>query len=329
MSHLAPGWYILVYHHLSWEDEPHLRYVGGACTPDVFSRHIDSCRHLGELVDIDTGHKRLRDGEIKNPLISFWFDDGGSGVRKYAAPILAEHGLTAGASICSRFMMGEEIPWRCQLSYLMNAGFEEAVRGEMRPAPAPSNLRHATIERFDRVLAERISTLYEQEAPVEDRAAAQALFDDAEGVRVLRQSGWMIANHTASHHPIPPEAGIDAVSAPFDEADACFEQVLGAKTSYWVFPFNKIEPAQLRTVRRTRPAITPVLGGNRANTPESFARTGVLHRIETPNWGSISAPLKQASRNTKRADRHASNQTSITAPAWPRDWVSQPASPIR
>ena len=61
-SALVPGWYIILYHDVSWEESPFVRHIGGTCPPDVFRDHVRACAGLGELVSIRDGtgetHKR-------------------------------------------------------------------------------------------------------------------------------------------------------------------------------------------------------------------------------------------------------------------------------
>src|SRR5215471_12480919 len=129
---LARGWYIILYHDVSWEETPFTSHLGSTCPPDVFRDHVRTCEELGELVSIQDGIERVKKGDIASPLFSFWFDDGFVGVRKYAAPILAAHGVTGAISICSRFAMRTEMFWRCKLSYLHSIDAGRHLRARLR-----------------------------------------------------------------------------------------------------------------------------------------------------------------------------------------------------
>lgn len=74
--------------------------------------------------------ERFQAGDVRKPLFSFWFDDGFAGVRRCAAPILAERGITGALSICSRFTTRKEMFWRLKPSYLesIDAGRAPAIK---------------------------------------------------------------------------------------------------------------------------------------------------------------------------------------------------------
>ena len=85
---MNPGWYILNYHDISWEESAYTRAIGGNLPPDIFRSHLVALGQNARLVSIPDGFQRFRQGGIDEPLVSFWFDDGLTGVRKYALPLL-------------------------------------------------------------------------------------------------------------------------------------------------------------------------------------------------------------------------------------------------
>src|SRR5262245_60839674 len=76
--------------------------------------------------------------------------DGVAGVRKYAAPVLAEHGITGGISLCSRFNDRTEMFWRSKLSYLHSIDAGRHLRARLREYgySRPELVREFTIHRF-------------------------------------------------------------------------------------------------------------------------------------------------------------------------------------
>src|SRR5438045_8187974 len=118
MRALPPGWYVLLYHDVSWEESAYVRTIGGTIPPDLFRRHVEALAGLGDVVGADEAERRWRAGTIDRPLFTVWFDDGLQGVEQHAAPILDRAGATAVASICSRFVDRTELFWRFKLSYL-------------------------------------------------------------------------------------------------------------------------------------------------------------------------------------------------------------------
>src|SRR5262249_45096313 len=143
-------------------------------------------------------------GCIDRPLFSFWFDDGFAGVRKYAAPILADWGMTGATSVCSRFATRKELFWRVKLSYLNSAGAGDRLRSQLRKygcSPSDS-LSEFTLTNFRSEMLDSINVLFEEITSPVIQEQAFRLFDGADQLRSLHQQGWVIANHTASHYPV-------------------------------------------------------------------------------------------------------------------------------
>ena len=85
---MNPGWYILNYHDISWEECAYTRAIGGNLPPDIFRSHLDALSQNARLVSIPDGFQRFREGDIDEPLVSIWFDDGLASGRKYALPLM-------------------------------------------------------------------------------------------------------------------------------------------------------------------------------------------------------------------------------------------------
>ena len=115
---MEKGWYILNYHDISWEENLFMRGIGGHFPPDIFRSHIEQLSLYGKLISVADGLKQYSSGVINETLISFWFDDGFAGVRKYAFPLLADYNVKGAVSINSKFLLRKEMFWRLKLSYL-------------------------------------------------------------------------------------------------------------------------------------------------------------------------------------------------------------------
>ena len=57
---LIPGWYILLYHDISWEETPFVRHIGGTCPPDVFRDHVSTCESSGNTRIGSGGDEKTR-----------------------------------------------------------------------------------------------------------------------------------------------------------------------------------------------------------------------------------------------------------------------------
>ena len=279
-TQLVKGWYLLLYHDVSWEETPFTRHVSATCPPDVFRDHVRACGELGALVSIQDGMQRLRNGEIASPLFSFWFDDGFAGVRKYAAPILAEQELTGALSVCSRFATRREMFWRCKLSYLHSIDAGRHLRTRLREYGYSRHDRVGdfVISHFGQDVLSVINTLYEEAVSRAVQDDAFRIFDSCDGLIDLHKRGWVIANHSVAHYPIGAR---DTMIDEFEECDRFIQDVTGAASTYWVTPFGENADATV-TARQKRCNKNVVLVGDRVNLRPDFERTHSLYRISAP-----------------------------------------------
>ena len=285
MSRLLPGWYIVLYHDVSWEEGPFVRHIGGTCSPDVFRDHVRACKEIGELVSIENGMARLGKNEISTPLISFWFDDGLVGVRKYAAPILEEHGITGAISVCSRFLNREEMFWRFKMSYLQSIDAGRFLRSRLRRYGYSNShsLRNFTIDKFGNDVLSVVNTLYDEAVSDEVQSDAFRIFETPQGLLELQARGWTIANHSAAHYPIGEEHVMDIMMQQFEECEKAIRCLTGMASKYWVFPFDwNLESRAIRLVREHRDCPIPVLVRNRVNVTSTVEAEGMLFRIDAP-----------------------------------------------
>jgi peptidoglycan/xylan/chitin deacetylase (PgdA/CDA1 family) len=285
-TQLPNEWYILLYHNISWEENAYLRGLGVTLPPDVLRDHLAELVRHGELVSISEGLSRLGAGEAHSPLFSLWFDDGYSDVRTYARPLLHRWGLTGALSVCSRFVERSELFWRMKLSYLAQLGGLADLRRCLRNHgyETGDSVNAFVMDRFSTAIVEAIDATYADLISETARTDAFRMFETVSGLRTLRQDGWIIANHSAAHHPIGERAASSTFAAQFRECEAAFEKWFGEPSTFWALPFDR-DPQVRGEVKemfeRFGGGRYLVLVGNRGNRSEDAAER-VLHRVEVP-----------------------------------------------
>ncbi len=271
---MNPGWYILNYHDISWEESAYTRAIGGSLPPDIFRSHLAALNQNARLVSIPDGFERFRQDDINEPLVSFWFDDGLVGVRKYALPLLEQVGVKAAMSVNSKFMLREELFWRFKLSYLTFTDGMRFLRSKLRPLGFKTDMsvRSFTIDHFSAEIVADIDEVYRNFSDELGRQDAFRLFDDVNGIAELHRQGWEIANHSASHYPVSEDSYIEHFGAEFERCEAALQQHLGLNTRFWVIPFDRkgkrsanLQQVFEQTDDRDR---TLVLVGHRFNTSQ-------------------------------------------------------------
>lgn len=284
---MRPGWYILLYHNVSWEDDPYTRGIEGmTCPPDMFAEHVECLRSIGELVSIPEGIKRLEEARTGHPLFSFWFDDGLAGVRRYALPALAQHNCSAAMSVCSRFFHRKEFFWRFQLTYLNYLDGLRFLRSRLRKhgfIPGMS-VKDSTLDSFSESILQAIHQLYEEFTSAEVRQDAFRLFETEEGLRKLATENWVIANHTAAHYPVGEAQCLRFLEGQFRECEAAIIEAFGEPSGFWVLPFDR-HRRRSETLSEAFAACAEerwlVLVGDRRNTPITLGQKH-LFRIKAP-----------------------------------------------
>ncbi|AHG90553.1 polysaccharide deacetylase [Gemmatirosa kalamazoonensis] len=282
---MKPGWYVLGFHEVSWEENPYLSGLPLTCPPDAFAKCVASLARVATLASVAEGHERWRAGALDRAYVSFWFDDGYVGVRRYAAPILARHGVSGALSVNSRFTSRTEMFWRAKLSYLSYRDGMRFVRSRLRARghDAAEPVRHATLDLFSPELVADVDTVYRRFTSDADRADAFRIFDDWDGVRALASSGWTIANHTAAHYPVLEPTALPLLCDQFAECERELEAQLGVPSAYWVAPFDRKPhraPAFQATFDACAGGRTLVLVGNAVN--RDFRPGKPIERIGPP-----------------------------------------------
>ena len=303
MLRLPNGWYILVYHDVSWEESSFVRHIGGTCPPDVFQDHVRACRNLGELVSVRDGMNRFSSGKVDAPLFSFWFDDGFAGVRKYAAPILEDFGVTGATSVCSRFLERKEFFWRLKLSYLQSVDGGRLLRSRLRKLGFSSgqHIRSFTLDRFDQEVLGIVDTLFDEAVSEPVKQDAFRIFDKADGIAELGRRGWVIANHSAAHYPIGEAHVLDIMIEQFRECEAFLRDLMGQGSDFWVFPFDRnVDTRAIDMLQDVCGDRSLVLVRNRVNFVPTPVNT--LFRIEAPvsSRSGIGGVLRDAAEKRDR-----------------------------
>jgi peptidoglycan/xylan/chitin deacetylase (PgdA/CDA1 family) len=279
---IAPGWYIILYHDVSWEDSICSRAIGGCCPPDLFERQVDELQKLGPIVSIDEGAEAVRRGAVREPMFSLWFDDGLRGVYRNAFPLLQHYGLTAAVSVCSAFVARKELFWRYQLGFLAHVDGLRHLRGRLRKHGyrLPDSVKRFTCQSFSLAIRDEIRQLFEAATAPEFRADAHRLFLDSTEVAALRSASWTIANHSHRHYPMSPAFGPKPFVEDFLRCEAFLDTDGGS--DFWVLPFGiPKSPADLDEYSGSVGDRFLVFVGNRGNVPGTQPDR-VLYRVDAP-----------------------------------------------
>ena len=308
---MEPGWYILEYHRVDWEEPPLLRVLRGTIPPDVFEAHIKQLKQYGELVDIRTGLEQALSGKIKRPLFSLWFDDGYSSLRYYVVPILKSYGITAAVSLCSRFWRRNEVFWRFKVAALFYSGRLAAVENELRNFGwhPNSEFREFSISAFS---SRFLQHLDEWTANLNgDFSPSQAMewLETVEGIRELQREGWELCNHTSAHYPVSEPQGMDLFQEQFEECEQALQEDFQVNSLFWVLPFDRprYRAANLlnQFYRTDDQGRYLVLVGDGWNQQENLKRR-VIFRINVSAWTGrdIVKAIQRVARPGKHLIRH-------------------------
>jgi hypothetical protein len=236
---MKPGWYIVNYHDVNFEDSILTRALGGTVRPDLFRRHLAYMASKGEFCSLSEGVERLQEGRLDRPYFSIWFDDGFSGLKTYADPICADFGVKPIVSVCMRFALRQEMFWRSKLSVLAHLDGLRLLRSRLRGefGRVPFKVRKWTLENYDHRVQAAIDEIYDEVTTEEFRSDAFRIFLSEGDLQDLVGRGWDVTNHSVAHTPWSKPLGWSGVRASLDEADAFIEQ-LGGDPRYWVVPFD-------------------------------------------------------------------------------------------
>ncbi len=287
---MQPGWYIVNHHDVQYEDSDLTRAIGGTTRPDVFRHHVAALSQHGRFISIAEGQATLERGQdFREPTFSLWFDDGYAGLATHVRPVCDEFGIQPALSICSRFILREEMFWRVKLSVLSQGNGLAALRERVRArhATVPDRLRTWSLHNFSTALVDAIDEVYSACVTARARTEAFRLFLTVAQVGELAEAGWLITNHTAAHYPLASTVGWDAVRGGFDECEALVRR-FNPGNRYWVTPFGFGSEHYLPQLMA---AATVVEVGDRRNTAATWRSGGRLFRYSAPANRDIVAHL--------------------------------------
>ncbi len=248
---MKPGWYILNYHNVGWENSLFTQALSGNHRPDVFRGHVEYLAEVGELLSVDEGLSRMRDGKSFNgPAFSFWFDDGFAGLRRHALPVLKEHRVTAAVSVVSRLVLREEMYYMSKLSFLARTDGLRFVRSRLRRlcSDRPLRIRGWMKSNFRLEFLPLIDEVYNRFTTESFRKDAFRIYDDEKGIQALADAGWLITNHSAAHYPLSESLGWEDVESGFDECSSLVRR-FSTDDPFWVTPFSYLPQAYVESLK--------------------------------------------------------------------------------
>jgi len=238
---MKKAWYIIYYHNISWEENPIIRGLRSVIPPDIFREHIYYLRKYFRIVNVPEGLNLLKENNMKEPLLSIWFDDGYTGVREYAFPILKEHEMKGAVSINSRFILRQEMFWRYKLSLLSYLTDMVSLVGRLEKFgyKEGNNIGKFVLDNFSEDIYRIIDEFYKKNTDDIIRREAFSIFDTMGGLELLKEDGWTMVNHSSSHCPLTENYGIDKIQEDFDKCEKDINKYLGMETEFFVIPFGK------------------------------------------------------------------------------------------
>ncbi len=235
------AWYIISYHNIDWGQNVLSNRIGGTITPIEFRNALDVFHENFEILSPSDAMNKTLEGQLKNPVLSIWFDDGLLGVKKYSLEILEKYNIKPGYSICSNFLLRQDMFWRFKLSYIINTKGVHFLYDRMKKYEynGRSSLRKFTIDHFSLEMVSFIDDLYKSCCSKEELISHYNIYETIEGVKHLIDKGWEIANHSASHYPIGEDIAISYFKEEFLECERKINDLFGIRTKYWVLPFDR------------------------------------------------------------------------------------------
>lgn len=236
------GWYIFLYHNISWEENPFMRATFSTLPPDIFRDHLTHLSKIGEFVSVPGGLDRLNRGRLTHPLFSFWFDDALAGVQRYALPMLEKFNVTAAVSACSRFWERSELFWMYKLSYLNYIDGLKFLRTRLKKYGYESWMfvENFIMANFKESVIKEIDAVFNELCSKDEQKYAFRLLEAADSLSALKKKGWVIANHTAAHYPVGEDNLLKYFKGQFAECEARYNRLFKENSKFWVLPFDVI-----------------------------------------------------------------------------------------
>ena len=234
---------ILAYHRVLPARDAQLR---GDPVVEEFDTQVATLKSRFNVVRLDEGVRRLRDGTLQPASVAITFDDGYADNHDVALPVLRRHAVPATFFIANGYLDGGRM-WndtviesvrRIQRPAIALAELDTGLAGDPLPLGTVDDRYAATqkiidaIKHLDPARREAITTRLTQ-------IAATPLPDDlmmTRGkVRALHDAGMLIGAHTV-HHPIL--TAVDPGTAEREIADgrAALADIIGEPIRFFAYP---------------------------------------------------------------------------------------------
>lgn len=200
---LKKAWYIINYHNIDWSDNDFLTSFNLTTSPSLLREQMIFLSNHGKLVSFSEGLKLFQSNLIKEPIISFSFDDGYLGVYKYAKKVLNDFNISGLTSVCSNFYRHEELFWRLKLSYINNNGGNRFVRTKLKKLGFNLNknrISKFTLDKFNSEIIEIINQVFKYYR-INEKKISEDIFMNIEQIKNLAKDGWEVGNHSTNHYP--------------------------------------------------------------------------------------------------------------------------------
>lgn len=257
---MSQGWKIITLHDLSWIKSPYADPLGGQLNPDQFEELVHFLGNEFELKSPVEALKAIEAGKTPDNWLSFWFDDGFSGVRLYAEPILKKYGLNSIQSVTGSLVNGKPT-WR---------HYQAATVDLERAFSRTDTLNQFNLKETQNKTFNQVSSFWP--------------FDNWEQTKALKAKGWGIGNHTMNHYPIGEKTAACVFVEEFAEMNELMEKA-NLKSPFLVLPFDRENYRVEQVFEQHQAQFSDqylVLMGNRKNVPENIEKR-VIYRYYLPS----------------------------------------------
>lgn len=171
-----------------------------------FGEQLSWLGRYANVVDLEDGLQRLRRGELGPRAVALTFDDGYRDNLEVAAPLLAEHGMTATVFVVTDYLSGTTQPWWEYLAWAIEGSVNHAIEwdGECYSC-RPEDRRATYLQLSDLVKLSSHAKRLDQVQQIVDRLQPEGrfphhqLFLDWTSAGRLIESGLSLGAHTTSH----------------------------------------------------------------------------------------------------------------------------------
>lgn len=282
---LKKKWYIINYHNVDWGDTDYSVGFRLTISPQLFREHIAMLEKYGQVVSFKEGYKSWIKNEIKEPLISFSFDDGYRGVLNYANDILNEYAAPGLISVCDSCYRHEKVMWRNKLSYIhLNHKYSDLITElkKMGFSEKSDRISKFTLDKFSLAVAELVDRVWSTFG-YDEPSVSEKLFLGKMELKTLISYNWELGNHTSNHFPISENSGIHLLQEEFERNSELILEDFGIDPKFYTIPFervNKQAPNFIEEAKKLFPNKNLVMIGNKAN---DYNDSTLIHRFASAN----------------------------------------------